>query len=282
MIPSCDSKRKDKASEDRPPSQISWANPEAINTLFYLHRARRINWRAFGLGVALSCFADRDTGRTWMSRGRMTQITGIQTRDISRVVRELEGADFFTVEHYVGRVNSYVLTRERTATSGKKPSTRGRKAVEPVGEKPPISISKNQDKQTGTPSTSSLAAKRELDKVAWSSESGFTIPDYVTESLAAAFPSVDISAEAARAHAWCCTNPDKAPNRDSGNFLFRWMARIKPDDTEGAGSDVPCGFVPPSPELFAALEQEFGHSSPEWFAELDQEFEQYCREEEYD
>ncbi len=246
-------KRNSESPENPIVCEIAFANPKAVDCLFSLHRARLINWRAFGLGVALSCFADRETGKTRLSRRRMAQITGIQTRDISRVIRELEQAHFFTVEQYVGRLNTYTLTLEPPASRGRQPSTRGRKAGKPVGELPPISISKKKDKQT-TGSISSQAAKFTGGKVTWS-DSGFVLPERIGDYLAAAFPLVDISAEIAKAHAWCCLNPGKAPSRDYGGFLFRWMSRTEPGDT--GGIVAASNYTPPSSGLLAALDLEY-------------------------
>jgi hypothetical protein len=95
----------------------SYYSAPAIDALFELSREGRIKWRAFGLGVALASFMNGTTGKAWPTRGTLSEITGIEKSDISRVARELEQAGFMAAERRGGHSTLYCLaTRVDSAT----------------------------------------------------------------------------------------------------------------------------------------------------------------------
>ncbi|MCD8139195.1 MAG: hypothetical protein LUE17_05375 [Planctomycetaceae bacterium] len=59
-------------------------------------------------------------------------------------------------------------------------------------------------------------------------DAGFIVPDAIRQGWAAAYPGVDIDRETAKAFAWCQNNPRKAPKKEYGRFLNRWMGLATP------------------------------------------------------
>ena len=115
--------------------EIKYSNPEVIDRLLQLRREHRISWRALGLGMVISSFADKDTGEAWPSRAMLSRITGIESREIPRVVCDLQNAGFMTIEKRSGCSNIYRLTCGdlaacgEIAAMGKQPPTCGETAA---------------------------------------------------------------------------------------------------------------------------------------------------------
>lgn len=119
---------------------VTFYNLEAYNQLLRLRRERRISWRAFGLGMVISGYANKDANEAWPSRATLEAISGIESRDIHRVTRELQYAGFLTIEEREGRSNVYRLTYGEIAACGeiaavgKQPPTYGEIAEKPMGK----------------------------------------------------------------------------------------------------------------------------------------------------
>lgn len=90
----------------------------------------------------------------------------------------------------------------------------------PQGNKPPP--------PTPSPPSASMKTKARVTM----DDSGFVIPDALRQTWATAYPDVDIERAAAKAFAWCRSNPRKAPKSDYGRFLNGWLGRVKPSDPE--------------------------------------------------
>jgi len=78
--------------------------------------------------------------------------------------------------------------------------------------KPPVAAQRPPRGEGGSPS--------------WSVESGFTgiRPEHRT-AWAAAYPSLDLDAQLAKAHAWLIANPTRAGKRQWARFIGNWLAR---------------------------------------------------------
>ena len=103
---------------------ITHFNLTACNHLLRLRRERKISWQAFGLGLVISSFAEKDTGEAWPSRAMLSAITGIKDTDVSCVVRELRDAGFMSIEEREGRSSIYRLTHPLLATGISRPRKR--------------------------------------------------------------------------------------------------------------------------------------------------------------
>ncbi len=248
---------------------ITHFNLAACNHLLGLRRERRISWRAFGLGLVITSFADKDIGEAWPSRATLEAASGIESRDIPRVTCELRDAGFMIIEEREGRSNIYRLTYGETAACGeiaavgKQPPTCGEIAEKPVGKQPPISMndqyrinegSQNDenDNQTAkekpkgnslplgnqtpppTPSApppADKATKPQDPKVTWD-DRRLIVPDALRKAWSEAYPCVDLDAAIKRASAWCLSNPGKRPKRNFTKFLNGWIGRVRPGNPE--------------------------------------------------
>lgn len=149
--------------------ELTYYSLDALNILLQLRRDGKIGWRAFGLGTVIASFANKDTGEAWPLRATLSRITGIDMRDISRTVRELEAAKFMTVSGRGGQANIYCLTLGRFATPGDSatlgdlPPTPGDLASKNLGDLPPITIeeqSNNNKVDIARPATTFTAASK--------------------------------------------------------------------------------------------------------------------------
>lgn len=73
---------------------VTHFNLAACNHLLRLRRERRISWRTFVLGTAIVGLAEMDGGAIWPSLGLLSATTGINTRDIRKIVRKLRSVGF--------------------------------------------------------------------------------------------------------------------------------------------------------------------------------------------
>lgn len=126
--------------------KIGYCDLAACNALLFLRRERQVSWRAFGLGMVIASFAEKDTGEAWPSRATLSAITGVKETDISAVVRELRDAGFLTIEEREGRSNIYRLTHPHLATGSnsvpipEQRPTHPLLALKPIPEQRPITI----------------------------------------------------------------------------------------------------------------------------------------------
>ncbi len=61
--------------------------------------------------------------------------------------------------------------------------------------------------------------------VTMSLNEGFIVSTDQAEAWRAAYPTLNLGAEASRAWAWCKSNPSKAPRKAYARFLNAWLAR---------------------------------------------------------
>lgn len=211
---------------------VKFVSNQAIDRLFALRKEGKIGWRAFGVGVALACYFDAESGRAWPSRTTLAAMTGIAERNISASIRELESSGFIVTATRPGQSNVYRLTPVVLDTPDD--SDRGVGIV-----KTPLSATDKTPLIVLTPRTINEPTKnhKRISKVAMT-DTGFTLPSAIRESWAAAYPGVDIDRESARAFAWCKSNPRKAPKKDFGRFLNGWLSRAKPNRPEKACLDT--------------------------------------------
>lgn len=97
---------------------IAHFNLVACNHLLRLRRERRISWRAFGLGTVIASFANKGTGEAWPSRTTLESVTGIEARNISRAIKELQKTGFLSVQERSGQSNMYCLTLGKVDAPG--------------------------------------------------------------------------------------------------------------------------------------------------------------------
>ncbi len=146
--------------------ELAYFNLPATNALLRLRRERKINWRAFGLGMVIASFTGKGTGEAWPSRRTLAEISGIESRDVPRVTAELRDAGFLAIEERKGRSNLYRLTYGEIAAVGKQPPTCGDVAAKPMGKQPPITI-KEQERNKGTASSFSQHSKKGDGSIAY-------------------------------------------------------------------------------------------------------------------
>lgn len=99
--------------------------------------------------------------------------------------------------------------------------------------------------KTNTPPVAARRPPRGVsDSLSWSLESGFTgIPLEQRKAWELAYPSVNLEAELAKAHAWLIANPTRAGKRKWARFIGNWLSRAHeqpkaPQQRLGFESDV--------------------------------------------
>jgi hypothetical protein len=187
------------------------------------------------MGTVIANFISKDTGEAWPSRATLTSITGIDDREVVRVVHELKAAGFLAISERSGHSNIYHLTYGEIPTCGeiptvgKQPQTCGEIVSKPVVKSPPIYKEEQEIYKEDAQNKIKTAKKPRISKPKiCRDDSGFSIPAATLKAWEKAYPGVDVNREAAKAFAWCLANPRKAPKKNYDRFLNAWLSRAKP------------------------------------------------------
>ena len=207
----------------------------------------------------IASFANKGTGEAWPSRATLSAITGIESREVRRVIHELRDGGFLAIKERDGRANVYrltftELTRGDLATGGdlppgvKKPPTRGEITTKPGVKKPPITM-KEQSKNNEDDADKKKDA---TPKVIWDGQR-FTVPGILLESWGDAYPNVNLDIAIKRAASWYLAHPAKK-KKNYAKFLNNWFGNVRSDSPEYINPDVQAAS---DAELIRGAEKQF-------------------------
>jgi len=211
---------------------IKFLNPEHVERLYELRREGKISWRCLGLGVALVSFINRESGTAWPARATLSNMTGIDIRDISRELHELEVVEFIEIQHQSGGSNVYRISPDgesaplgRSNTPWDDPPDDELES-EPRGPTTSTGYSATHNKENKSNYRESLHEELERiskqnSPVSWNGNE-FRVANEIKEEWRRKYPSLYIEEELRRASSWCRR---KKPPSNIGDFLERWMAR---------------------------------------------------------
>lgn len=230
--------------------------------LFALQQTGKISATSFVVGAALCTFADRD-GICWPRREDIGKQIGIaRVATISASLSELLQAGFAKrirlqrgVEYRLHLTPSYTMiapdvaetaTSENSQRSGFRyigsPDVTESATPEMQFENPDVALSatsivaetatsltyyQTNNETNSNNKTRKTRSASQKPKVAMTDD-GLAVPPQLRLTWSRAYPGVNLDQEAAKAFAWCVSNPSRAPKKDFTRFLHAWLSRAKP------------------------------------------------------
>ena len=224
--------------------RITFLNPEHVEWLFGVRRDGRITWRCLGLGIALVSFVNRETNTAWPSRVTLSSMTGIDVRDVTRELRELERIGFIETRRRDGGGNIYKISPYGELAI---PGVLNTPWDDPPDEElqpeprvttPPPGFSAAYNKENKSNYGDGLHGETERDYDDWRHSlafwdgNRFQVTDEIKAEWRRRYPSFRIEEELRRAALWC-RQRNKQPS-NTVDFLERWMSRSAADRNSAA------------------------------------------------